>query len=158
VSDKQTVHVIDDDPAIRASTALFLTAMGFEVQTYDSAHGFLEAAGPRPTGCVVTDVRMPGISGIELIARMEERGLALPIIVITAYADIALAVTAMKQGAADLLEKPFNNVALVASIRQALARGNEDSRISPEDEAVRARFSTLTNRESEVLEIGRAHV
>jgi len=104
MSDKQIVHVIDDDRAILTSTAGFLTAKRFVVQTYTSAMDFLEEIGPHTAGCVVTDVRMPGISGIELMSKLRERGLALPIIIVTAHADILLAVEAMKRGAVDLRE------------------------------------------------------
>jgi len=151
LSDKQFVHVIDDDPAILTSIGGFLTTSGFWVQTYASAQDFLETIGPGTTGCVVTDVRMRGVSGIDLAGKMKERGLALPIIIITAYADITLAVEAMKRGAVDLLEKPFNNGALVRAIREALANWNNEAAIGPKTEIVRARLSTLTHKEKEVL-------
>jgi two-component system, LuxR family, response regulator FixJ len=150
MSGKQIVHVIDDDPAILSSIAGFLMTKGFGVQTYASAQDFLEAIGPHVTGCVVTDIRMPGISGIELAGKMKERGIALPIIVITAYADISLTIEAMKQGAVDLLEKPFSNRALVKAIREALTRWNDGTGAGP-TEIVRARISGLTSREKEVL-------
>jgi two-component system response regulator FixJ len=150
MSGKQIVHLIDDDPAILSSIAGFLMTKGFGVQTYASAQDFLEAVGPHVTGCVVTDVRMRGISGIELSGKMKERGIALPVIVITAYADISLTIEAMKQGAVDLLEKPFSNRALVKAIREALTRWNDGTGIGP-TEVVRARLSSLTSREKEVL-------
>src|ERR1700737_3547525 len=151
MSDKQIVHVIDDDPAILISTAGFLTAKGFGVKTYASAQDFLETIGPHAVGCVVTDVHMPGISGIELMSKLKERGLVLPIIIVTAYADILLGSEAMKLGAFDLLEKPFNNRALVETIRRALAHRNEEAAVSPDTEIVRARLSSLTGKEKEVL-------
>ena len=133
------------------SITAFLMANGFGVRTYASVCGFLEKIGPHTTGCVVTDVRMPGISGLELVSKMKERGFALPIIVITAYADIALAIEAMKRGAVDLLEKPFNNGVLVKAIREALANWNNAAAIGAKDAIVSARVSTLTVREKEVL-------
>jgi len=148
---KQVVHIIDDDPAILNSTAGFLAARGFGVRTYASAHGFLDSIGPDTNGCVVTDVRMQGISGIELVGKLKELRFGFPVIVITAFADIPLAIEAMKQGAADLLEKPFNNGALVKAIREALARWADVSGIGSEVEAARARIATLTSREKEVL-------
>jgi two-component system response regulator FixJ len=151
VSAKQIVHLIDDDPAVLDATAFLLTAKGFEVHKYPSAQAFLDTAGPDPAGCVVTDVRMPGISGIELIARLKERRIALPVIVITAYANIALAVQAMKEGAVDLLEKPFNGATLVEAIGRALSPRIAEIRIGPEGEEFRARLATLTSREDEVL-------
>ncbi len=147
---KQHVHVIDDDPAILTSINGFLVAQGFGVHTYASVYSFLDAIGPQTTGCIVTDVRMPGISGIELVSKLKERGFALPIIVITAYADVKLAIEALKRGAVDLLEKPFNNSALVNAIREALV--NRDVMATgPKTEVLRARFSNLTAREREVL-------
>jgi two-component system, LuxR family, response regulator FixJ len=151
MSSKQNIHVIDDDPAILASITDFLMANGYDVDTYDSVYGFLETVGPHTTGCVVTDVRMPGIGGLELVSRMKERRLALPIIIITAYADVALAIEALKRGAVDLLEKPFNNAALVKAIREALANWNNGTGGGPKDELHRARLATLTAREKEVL-------
>lgn len=148
---KQIVHVIDDDPAILASIAGFLITNGFGVQTYASAYDFLETMGPHAAGCVVTDALMPGMSGIELVSKMKERGFSLPIIMITAYADISLTVEAMKLGAFDLLEKPFNINALVKAIRAALSNWNDETAIGPKIEIVRARFSSLTHREKEVL-------
>jgi two-component system response regulator FixJ len=151
MSDKNCVHVIDDDPAILTSISGFLRTRGFGVQTYASAQDFLETIGLHTTGCVVTDVCMRGISGIELVGKLKERRLALPVIIITAYADISLAIEVMKRGAVDLLEKPFNNAALVKAIREALANRNDGTAIGPQIEMVRARFSTLTGREREVL-------
>jgi two-component system response regulator FixJ len=151
MSNKDCVHVIDDDPAILTSISGFLRTRGFGVETYASAQDFLEAFGPRTTGCVVTDVRMRGISGIELVGKIRERRLALPVIIITAYADISLAIEVMKRGAVDLLEKPFNNAVLVKAIREALENRNDGTAISPQTEMARARFSTLTSREREVL-------
>ncbi len=151
MSDEQIVHVIDDDRAILTSTAGFLAAKGFGVQTYTSAEDFLETIGPHPAGCVVTDVHMPGISGIELMSKLRERGLALPFILVTAYADSLLGSEAMKQGAVDLLEKPFKNGSLVKAIRKALANWHEEAPAGPNTEAVRARLSSLTSTEKEVL-------
>jgi two-component system response regulator FixJ len=151
MSDEQIVHVIDDDHAILTSTAGFLTAKGFGVQTYASAEDFLETIGPHAAGCVVTDVHMPGISGIELMSKLRERGFALPIIIVTAYADTLLGSEAIKQGAVGLLEKPFNNGALVKAIRKALANWNEETPVGPSTETVRSRHSNLTSTEKEVL-------
>jgi two-component system response regulator FixJ len=149
--DKQVVHVIDDDVAILTSVAGFLMTRGFGVQTYSSAQEFLDAVSAHTTGCVVTDVRMRGISGIDLVAKMKERHYGLPIIVITAYADITLAIEAMKRGAVDLLEKPFSNGALVKAIREALANWNGQTSVGVENQEVRSRLATLTTREKEVL-------
>ncbi len=125
MSDGKTVHIVDDEPAVRDSLELLLKSEGFDVQIHASARACLEAIGEE-TGCVVTDVRMPEVSGLDLLANIVERPLAPPVIVITAYADVALAVQAMQAGAIDLLVKPFDDIALVNSIRRALTRSMDE--------------------------------
>ena len=105
-SDKPVVHVIDDDEAMRESLAFLLSAVGLEVRTYESALGFLDVAPNAEAGCVITDVRMPGLSGVDLLRRLRELKLGIPVIVITGHGDVPLAVEAMKIGALDFLEKP----------------------------------------------------
>jgi two-component system, LuxR family, response regulator FixJ len=151
MNDNQIVHIIDDDHAILNSISGFLQTNGFTVQTYLSAGEFLKTAGPETAGCVVTDVLMPNINGIELMGKMKERGLLLPTIIMTASADIPLTVQAMQQDAADLLQKPFNNGALVKAIRKALASRVDEAAVRINAETVRTRFSKLTSREKEVL-------
>ena len=125
-SDQAVVHVIDDDEAMRDSLAFLLGAAGMVVRTYESAVGFLDVASEVATGCVITDVRMPGMSGIDLLRRLRELELGIPVIVITGHGDVPLAVEAMKIGALDFLEKPFDDEALLASVRSALAQSNQD--------------------------------
>jgi two-component system response regulator FixJ len=144
------VHLVDDDVSILNSTATFLSAKGFDVETYDSALKFLESVTPSITGCVITDVRMTGMTGIELVVRLRERGISIPIIIITAHADISLAIKAMRHGVLDMLEKPFNNTALVNSIETTLARWNE-GQAKPNLDAINGRLERLTIREKEVL-------
>jgi two-component system response regulator FixJ len=146
----RTVHVIDDDAAILNSTSAFLRASGFDVKTYSRAEEFLETAGHHTTGCVVTDVRMNGMSGLDLAEKLRERRIAVPVIFITAYADVTLVIEAMRCGAVDLLEKPFSNRALVGSIREATTYGGRAG-VGINLEAVRGRAGTLTAREKEVL-------
>jgi two-component system response regulator FixJ len=146
----RTVHVIDDDAAILNSTSAFLRASGFDVKTYSSAQDFLETASHDTTGCVVTDVRMNGMSGLDLAEKLRERRIAVPVIFITAYADISLVIEAMRCGAVDLLEKPFSNRALVGSIREATTSRGRIS-LGVNLNAVRGRVGTLTTREREVL-------
>jgi two-component system response regulator FixJ len=123
----------------------------FDVRAHASARDFLAGLGPGDGGCVVTDVRMPGESGLELLAEIKARGLDLPVIVITAHADVSLAVQAMKSGAVDLLEKPFGEDTLLRSVRQALGlRGAGDGH-SSEAAIARDRLASLTAREREVL-------
>jgi two-component system response regulator FixJ len=147
---KRTVHLVDDDVSILSSTATFLSAKGFDVETYNSALEFLESVTPGITGCVVTDVRMTGMTGIELVVRLRERRISIPIIIITAHADISLAIKAMRHGVLDMLEKPFNNTALVNSIETTFSRWNE-GQAKPNHDAINGRLGTLTTREREVL-------
>jgi two-component system response regulator FixJ len=147
---KRIVHLVDDDVSILNSTAAFLLVHGFDVETYNSALEFLEAVTPQTTGCVVTDVRMSGLTGIELIVRLRERRISIPIIIITAHADISLAIKAMRHGVLDMLEKPFSNGALVNSIQNTFARWNE-GQVNSNQDAISGRLKTLTAREREVL-------
>jgi two-component system response regulator FixJ len=147
---KRIVHLVDDDASILSSIAAFLSAKGFDVETYNSALRFLSSVTPSITGCVVTDVRMTGMTGIELVVKLRERRISIPIIIITAHADISLAIKAMRHGVLDMLEKPFNNNALVNSIEATLSRWNE-GQAKPNLEAINGRLETLTTREREVL-------
>ena len=121
------VHVVDDDVAVRKSLAFLLASEGLPVQLHESASAFLDNLPDGAAGCIVTDVRMPGIDGIELIRRLKDRGIALPVIVITGHADVPMAVEAMKEGAVDFLEKPFSDEVFLATVRAALARQEKDS-------------------------------
>ncbi|HEY8070580.1 MAG TPA: response regulator [Methylocystis sp.] len=146
-----TVYVIDDDQAVLGALSLLLTAEGYAVRAHQSARTFLETIRQDDSGCVVTDVRMPEIDGLELLAAMEERLISMPVIVITAHGDIPLAIAAMKRGAIDFFQKPFNVDALLASIRAALARGDRERRSDAEMQTNRVSFATLSKREKEVL-------
>ena len=152
MSDHQIVHVIDDDDALRDSVRLFLVNEGLLVRTYNSANEFLTALDVPQSGCVVTDVRMPGMSGMELLAHMAAKRLSLPVIVITGHADVPLAVRAMKQGAIDLLEKPFRAEELIAAVRRGLALGKDSQLNGMPVEAALARRAMLSVRENEVLD------
>jgi two-component system, LuxR family, response regulator FixJ len=144
------IHVIDDDAIIRDSVALVLARNGFCVQTHDSASEFLDRVDADNTACVITDVCMPGISGIELLAKLKDRRLVFPVIVITANANVPLAVEALKRGALDFIEKPFDDQALLASLREALIQ-NDGMETRQGDAAVMAKLESLTERENEVL-------
>jgi two-component system response regulator FixJ len=146
----RTVHVIDDDAAILNSTSAFLRAHGFSTKTYSSAQDFLAVAGPHTTGCVVTDVRMNGVSGLDLAEELKARQISTPVIIVTAHADVSLVVEAMRRGVVDLLEKPFSNWALVSSIQDAI-KYRSTVRNGASGAAVRGRFESLTSREREVL-------
>lgn len=151
MSDDATIHVIDDDSAVRDSLTLLLATEGFRVKTHENARDFLGFVEPCEAGCVVTDARMPEMSGIELMEMMKARNMSFPVVVITAYADVSLAVQAMKLGAFDFLEKPFDNDALLACVRLALAYEREEQFRAAETQTIQARLSTLTAREGEVL-------
>jgi two-component system response regulator FixJ len=149
---ERIVHVVDDDDATRDSLAFLLSAAGIEPRTYASADAFLEAVHGGVTGCVVTDVRMPGMSGIELMSALRDRGLSNPVIVVTGHGDVPLAVEAMKLGAIDFIEKPFDDAAMLAAIEAASTR---HARAGEQDEwraAVRGRLAKLSERERQVLD------
>jgi two-component system response regulator FixJ len=115
-----TIHIIDDDQAMLDSLSLLLTMEGYSVRAYKSAGAFLDAIKQHACGCVVTDMNMPGMSGLDLLAVMKEQNISIPAIVITAVWDVRLAVNATKQGAFEFFEKPFDAGALLTSIRSAL--------------------------------------
>jgi len=146
------VHVIDDDEAVRQSIEFLLGTSGITARTYDSVSAFLNALPTIDSGCIITDVRMPGISGIDLLRRLGEMRIKMPVIVITGHGDVPLAVEAMKIGAIDFLEKPFADDLLLASVQAALNRSQENAARDAERAEVQARLATLTNREREVLE------
>jgi two-component system, LuxR family, response regulator FixJ len=145
-----TVYIIDDDPAVCNSIRLLLDVEGFDARAYVSARDFLNAVGPEDMGCVVTDVRMPGMSGVDLLTHIAKRGLKLPVIVMTGQADVALAVRAMKQGAVDFMEKPFSDVALLDSVRKALDVRHPEQDATVQE--IRSRLAALSAREREVLD------
>ena len=144
------VHVIDDDEAARDSLAFLFDSAGMPVRTYESAVLFLEAVAEGFDGCVVTDVRMPDMSGLDLLRELVSRGVGTPVVVITGHGDVPLAVEAMKAGAFDFLEKPFDDERLLALVGRALER-SPDQPMSEEQIAVRARLARLSQRERQVL-------
>jgi two-component system response regulator FixJ len=146
------VCIIDDDEAVRLSLSFLLNMAGIATRTYDSAMQFLREAANQFTGCIVTDVRMPELDGLELVRRMRERGLSNPIIVVTGHGDIALAVEAMKAGAFDFIEKPFDDGALLNSVKAALHLDHQASQAESAKQRYRAAFSALSPREREVLQ------
>ena len=146
------VHVIDDDEPARHSLAFLIDCAGIKVRSYKSATEFLQAVPTLDHGCIVTDVRMPGISGVELIARLSALGVTDPIIVITGHADVPMAIQAMKAGVADFIEKPFSDETILAAIRSALARQSDRGQIQTERDQYLERKATLSQREREVLE------
>jgi len=145
------VHLIDDDEDVRRAVSFLLSTAGFAVKVYESAIRFLEKCSPQSTGCIVSDVRMPGMDGLQLLRRLKDVGIGLPVVILTGHADVALAVEAMKAGATDFIEKPFSDDVLLGAIRSALVRHGGNLSES-ETSQVRARLSSLTQREREVLD------
>jgi two-component system, LuxR family, response regulator FixJ len=146
------VHVIDDDEALRDSLTFMLGTAGMQVQTYDSALGFLSALPGLKSGCIVTDVRMPHMSGVDLLLKLAELRVPLPVIVITGHGDVQLAVEAMKIGAADFIEKPFDDEVLLTAIRSAFDRWGSKAEQAAERDAYLEKIATLSGRERDVLE------
>jgi two-component system, LuxR family, response regulator FixJ len=146
------VHVIDDDDAARQSLEFLIQSAKLPVQAHNSAVEFLDALPTLNPGCIITDVRMPGLSGIDLLKRLKTMGKIIPVIVITGHGDVRLAVEAMKSGAADFLEKPFDDDILLVAVRSALDRSEKDDRRDAERTEIIGRLAMLSNRERQVLE------
>jgi two-component system response regulator FixJ len=145
------VHVIDDDEAVRRSLALLLFSAGRAVRTYASAECFLAALPQTMDGCIVVDVRMPGMDGLQLQEHLTAQGVHLPVVVVTGHADIALAVRAMKAGARDFIEKPYTNERMIEAVTAALASGRLDLTRARRTSEARARVGRLSARELDVL-------
>lgn len=146
----EIVHIIDDDAAMRDSLAFLLSAAGLSVRTYESAQAFLQELPSVEGGCIVTDVRMPGIDGLELLRVLQEMGKGLPVIVMTGHGDVPLAVRAMRLGAADFVEKPFDDEIMVDAVRSALSSAASLPPSGVGDE-MSSRIASLSRRERQVL-------
>jgi two-component system response regulator FixJ len=146
------VYVIDDDPAMRDSLEFLLGAAGFAVRLFSSAQAFLDEVASLEAGCLVTDVRMPGIDGMELLRQLKRSGRKLPVIVMTGHGDVPLAVEAMKLGALDFLEKPFEGDRLIRMIETTLAQSEDGSKGDGVSSEMAARVVSLTQRERQVME------
>ena len=151
-SEALVVHVIDDDEAMRQSLAFLFRTARIHAETYKSASAFLSALPQLKVGCVVTDVRMPGLSGLDLLRRLRELDIGVPVIVITGHGDVPLAVEAMKGGAADFLEKPFDDESLLGAVRSALSRNATDHERQAQKSVIKDRLASLSSRERDVLE------
>lgn len=152
MADGNLVHVIDDDDAVRSSLEFLLRTANIDVRTYESATAFLAKFKTSERGCIVTDVRMPEMSGIELLRRLNDLSIDLPVIVITGHGDVSLAVEAMKAGAVDFLEKPFEDDRVLAAIGSALERNREEGARAAERTRIREKLAQLSQREREVLD------
>lgn len=149
---EQTVFIVDDDEGVRESLAALLEASGFNTSAFSNATAFLAAFHPHQRGCILLDVRLPDISGLGVLAELKELGAQLPVVMITAYADVPLAVAAMRAGALDFLEKPYAEETLLASVRKALLRDAETAGTYDDVRRINAHLAELTPREREVLD------
>jgi len=150
-SERAIVHVIDDDEALRDSLTFLLRAADIEVMSYSSAAAFLDALPLKGLTCIITDVRMPGLTGIDLLRRVKELGIEVPVIVITGHGDVPLAVEAMRFGAIDFLEKPFDDEILLQSVQAALRQQAGVAKRQSERAEIEGRLATLSPRERDVL-------
>jgi len=151
--DKATVFVVDDDEAVRSSLRLLLKSKGIAAVTHASAREFLANYDPEQPGCIILDVRMPGMSGLELQDELNRRGAIIPVIFITGHGDVPMAVEAMQHGAVDFLQKPFSDQDLTDRIQRALAADVRNRALLTEKDQIRARMSALTRREIQVLRL-----
>jgi two-component system response regulator FixJ len=148
-----TVFVVDDDPAIRDSLAMLLASSGYQAKSYASAAAFLASETPDAVGCMVVDVQMPGMNGLALQQELAARRFRLPVIVMTGHGDIPIAVQAMKAGAVDFLEKPFDDGVLLDGVRRALERVSSAQDQTLAAKETRRRQEQLTDREREVMDL-----
>lgn len=149
--DRDMVCVVEDDSMVRQSLVMLIGTLGVEVRGYATGRSFLDDPASRETSCVVLDVRMPGLGGLEVQARMTELSMTAPVIFITGHGDVPMAVEAMRGGAVDFLQKPFNNQVLLERVRQAISR-SRDLRAEAEQRGIaEARLASLSPREREVL-------
>jgi len=146
-----TVFLIDDDPGVRDALALLLSLKGMSTQPFATADSFIEAYRPERAGCVLTDLRMPGMTGLELQAALAARHIEVPLVVLTAHGDVPTARAALKNGAFDFLEKPVDDAQLVEVLRNALRADRERRTASSSRSAADARLARLTAREREIL-------
>jgi len=152
VSPENTVHIIDDDEAVRDSLAFLLETADLKVAAYESALQFLDAAGAVQTGCVVTDIRMPGMTGLDLAKRLQAQGCPVPVIVITGHGDVPLAVEAMRAGVVDFIEKPFNDQTILGAVLRALDLSQDKAEALAERRDIAGRLASLSGRERQVLD------
>jgi two-component system response regulator FixJ len=148
-----TVFVVDDDEAVRRGLAALLGARGYAVETFPSAEAFLARVPPEPPACLLADVRMPGMSGLELQAELKRRGARLPVVVITGHGDVAMAVAALKAGALDFIEKPFDADAIVAAARDGIGLSVAAAARGADRAEIARRVAALTPREREVMDL-----
>ncbi len=147
------VFVVDDDNGVRTSIRVLLKSVGIATTAFASAREFLAAYDPHQPGCIVLDIRMPGMSGMELQLELNRIGAVIPVVFISGHGDVPMAVEAMQQGAFDFLQKPFRDQDLIDRVQRALKRDEEHRSALRETDSIRERLETLTRREHEVLEL-----
>jgi two-component system response regulator FixJ len=152
MANEKVVHVVDDDDAVRRSLSFLLASDGLPVRLHASAEAFLQEMDGVQEGCVVTDVRMPGLDGIEFLSRLRTLGFRLPVIVMTGHADVPMAVEALKRGAVDFIEKPFSDDLFLGVVRSALVVSDIESRENARAAEMRERVDHLSERERQVLQ------
>jgi two-component system response regulator FixJ len=153
VSDEpRLIHLVDDDEAIRRSAGFMLKTSGFRVRTYESGDELVKNSSSLDPGCVLLDIRMPGMDGLEVQQALKEKGVSLPIIIMTGHGDVTLAVQAMKAGAVDFIEKPFEKATLLGAIERAFDRLNRSKHVKERGGDAQVRLQALTPREREVLD------
>ncbi len=145
------IHVIDDQQSVRDALGEMLSVFGFDTEKFESADVFLKNLDPSRPACIVADVRMPGTDGIELVRELNKRGVSMPVILISGHADIPMAVSAIKAGAEEFIEKPVDDTQLVAAINRGLAQLHENMNSSRSQDELRERFARLTPRQSEIF-------
>lgn len=148
-----TVYIVEDDDAVRDSLQLLLESVGMPVATFPRADAFLEAYHPDMAGCMVLDIRMPGINGMELQRKLNTQHSTLPIIFVTGHGDVPMAVEAMQQGAVDFIQKPYREQELLDKIQQAMEMDAEHRQQLQEQHKIQERIDALTPREAEVMEL-----
>ena len=148
-----TIYIVDDQPAICHALSEMLSVLGYQVETFSSADAFLAAISPGQAGCLIADVRMPGMDGIELLHELGKRSLKIPVILISGHADVPMAVAAIKAGAEDFIEKPVDDAQLVATINRCLAQAFEELAGRQSLQDLERRHKSLTRREAEVLDL-----
>ncbi|WP_372971040.1 response regulator FixJ [Marinobacter sp.] len=149
---QQTVYVVEDDEAVRDSLELLLKSDGKPVSTYDNANAFLKDYSEKMAGCIVLDIRMPGMDGMELQKKLNEKHSILPIIFVTGHGDVPMAVDAMKEGAVDFIQKPYREEALLQKIEAALEQDREQRKTLGEKQEILRRVKSLTPREHEIMD------
>ena len=146
-----TVYIVDDDNAVRDSLVWLLSSVKMPVRAFASAEEFLDALDPVPIGCVLIDVRMPGTSGLQLQETLKDRAANLSVIIVTGHADVPMAIRAMKAGAVDFVEKPFNDQQVLELVSKAMEKNTRAVRNIAHNDEIRGRYDTLTPRETEVF-------